>query len=406
MKLAFALASAVLLAKAQSLAIVNVSVVEVEAGRARPGMTVLIDGRRITAVAPTARLKTPRKARVLDGRGRYLIPGLWDMHVHMFTALPPGPEDTAMREYFVPAFLAQGITGVRSMYDDPGAIRKLRERMPDFEVVASGPILDGDPPYLPTSLRCKDAEQAREAVRKVKRDGADFIKVYSLLPRDAYLAIADEAKASGLPFSGHLPNSVSAIEASDAGQKSFEHLMGVPDDPAVFARFVKNGTWQTPTLIALRSVALAGEPALDRDPRLGSVPDPLRQLWKMLAGGMPGGKDAAARAQDFERQLHTVAAMHRAGVKLLAGSDTPNPYVFPGSSLHDELELLVRAGLTPADALRCATIRPAEFLNRLDRSGTVAVGKDADLVLLDADPLLRPGNTRRIAAVILKGIVQ
>jgi imidazolonepropionase-like amidohydrolase len=321
----------------------------------------------------------------------------------MFSAIPPGPDDPATLGFFVPAFLSHGIVGVRSMYDDLGAIRNVRAAFPDFDVVASGPILDGDPPYVPGSIVCKNAGEAREAVRKVKRDGANFVKVYSLLSRDVYFAISAEAKAADLPFAGHLPNSVSAVEASDAGQKSFEHLMGVPDDPVVFARFVKNGTWQTPTLTALRTVARAGDASLETDPRLTSVPDPIHRFWKTLITGMTNGKDMPTRRKEFEQQLRIVGAMHRAGVKILAGTDTPNPYVFPGSGLHDELELLVKAGLTPAEALQCATVRPAEYLGRLDHAGTIAVGKDADLVLLAADPLANIGNTRKIEAVILKG---
>jgi len=406
MRIGVALWSWALLAQTPPLAIVHVNVVDVEAGYSLPDMTVVIKGRRIEALAPAARLAPPRGAQVVDGRGKYLIPGLWDMHVHMMSSLPPQPGDPATQGYFVPALLEHGIVGVRSMYDDLVAIGNLRAGRPDFDVVTSGPILDGDPPYVPGSIGCKNAEEAREAVRKLRREGADFVKVYSLLPRDAYYAITAEAKAAGMPVSGHLPNSVSAIEASDAGQKSFEHLMGVPDDPAVFAHLARNGTWQTPTLTALRTVAFAGDPAFENDPRLKQVPDPIRHLWKSLINGMTHGKDAPQRRKDFERQLRMVGAMHRAGVKILAGTDTPNPYVFPGSGLHDELELLVKAGLTPAEALRCATVRPAEFLGRQDRSGTIAVGKVADLVLLGADPLADIGNTRKVDTVILKGGVK
>lgn len=391
-------------AQAQPLAVTHVSVIDVESGVARPDMTVVADGARISAVAPASHAKVPRGARIVDGRGKFLIPGLWDMHVHMFTAQPPTAEDASGRTYFAPAFLSHGITGVRSMFDDLGAIRKLREELPGFEVVASGPVIDGDPPYFNGFVACKTPEQARAAVQRVKRQGGDFVKVYSLLSREAFFAIADESEKVGLRFAGHLPNSVTAAEASDAGQLSFEHLMGVPNDAALFARFVKNGTWQTPTLVALRAPAYAGDPAFENDPRVGGVPDPIRQYWKMMLADMAHwGKDAADRKSKFEEQLRTVGAMRRAGVKILAGSDTPNPYVFPGISLHEELALLVKAGLSPAEALQAATVRPAEFLGRLDRAGSIAPGKDADLVLLDGDPLADITNARRISAVILKG---
>jgi imidazolonepropionase-like amidohydrolase len=271
-------------------------------------------------------------------------------------------------------------------------------------LVSAGPILDGDPPYFPGFIACRTPEQARAAVKRVKREGGDFVKVYSLLSREAFFAIADESGKAGLRIAGHLPNSVTPAEASDAGQLSMEHLMGVPDDPALFARFARNGTWQTPTLAALRAAAFAGDPAFENDPRAAGVPEPIRQYWKtQLADMVNRGGDAAERRSRFEQQLRLVGALNRAGVRLLAGSDTPNPYVFPGISLHEELSLLVKAGLSAAEALRSATMGPAEFLGRLGRSGAIAPGKDADLVLLDADPLLDIANTRRISAVILKG---
>ena len=182
-------------------------------------MTVVTGGPRISVVVPAARAEVPSGSHIVNGRGKFLIPGLWDMHVHMFTELPPTAEDRSAITYFAPAFLAHGITGVRSMFDDLGAIRKLREAIPGFEVVSAGPVLDGDPPYFHAFFACKTPEQARAAVQKVKRDGGDFVKVYSLLSREAYFAIADESANVGLRFAGHLPNSVTPAEASDAGQR-------------------------------------------------------------------------------------------------------------------------------------------------------------------------------------------
>ena len=401
--LAFASALLTCAGQTQHLAVTHVTVIDVESGRTQPDMTVVASGSRISAVVPAAGAKVPSGSRIVDGRGKFLIPGLWDMHVHMFSELPPTVQDQSARTYFAPAFLAHGITGVRSMFDDLGAIRRLKEEIPGFDVVTAGPVLDGDPPYFRGFIGCKTPEEARAAVRAVKRDGGDFVKVYSLLSREAFFAIVDESAKVGLRFAGHLPNSVTAAEASDAGQLSFEHLMGVPNDPALFARFVKNGTWQTPTLVALRAPAFAGDPVFENDPRASGVPEPIRQYWKMQLADMTHWGSAADRKSKFEQQLQTVGAMQRAGVKILAGSDTPNPYVFPGISLHEELALLVTAGLTPAEALRAATQHPAEVLGRLDRAGSIAPGKDADLVLLDGDPLADIRNTRRISAVILKG---
>ncbi len=440
MKLLIALAAGALLAHAQPVAVTHVTVIDVEAGRSRPDMTVVVAGGRISAVRQAARVTVPRGSQIVDGRGKFLIPGLWDMHVHMFSALPPGTQDPAARVFFAPNFVARGISGVRSMFDDLGAIRELRAAvaagtLAGPEVVASGPILDGAPAYWPGSIACANPEQGRAAVRRLKDGGVDFIKVYSLLSRETYFAIADEAQKAGLPFAGHVPNGVTAVEASDAGQRSIEHLLGVfascssreaefardgakfgdsmraaaeSYDPrkaaALFAKFAANGTWQTPTLVALRTVAYAGDAEFEKDERIRQVPASIRQIWRGLLADM-AKPDAAARRRQFERELTLVGAMHKAGVKILAGTDTPNPYVFPGSGLHDELELLVKAGLTPMDALRSATIRPAEYLGAANGMGSIAADKAADMVLLEGDPLADIANTRRIAAVVLKGKV-
>ncbi len=206
---------------AQSLAITGVTVIDATGAPARPDMTVVVTGDRITAVRKTAEVGVPEGARVVDGKGKYLIPGLWDMHVH--TADPS----------FLPLYLANGVTGVRDMHAlDPDAIFGLRKQVqegkqPGPRIVAAGPLVDGPKPFVPGSLVAANAAEGREAVRKLKKMGADFVKVYTKLPREAYLSIADEAKKQGLPFAGHLPESVSTAEASDLGHKSIEHLTGV-----------------------------------------------------------------------------------------------------------------------------------------------------------------------------------
>lgn len=387
------------------LVITHVSLIDIEAGRAKPDVTVIVSGDRITTVGPAKSVPVPRGAKVLDGRGKFLIPGLWDMHAHLFATLPLDPNDPDPRDYFAPRLVASGITGVRSMWDDPGAIRRLRASPGVPRIIACGPILDGPQPYVPGAIALANAEQARDAVQRLRAEGVDFIKVYSLLPRDVYFAIAEEARATRLPFGGHIPNSITPEEASDAGQKSLEHLTGIEAlDPrrasALFAKFVENGTWRTPTLTALRGLTFFNDPERLNDFRIALLPPLFQQYWKS------GGSGVRSDAKTFRGQLDLVGAMHRAGVKLLAGTDTPNPFVYPGESLHDELELFVKAGLTPIEALQCATLRPAEYLGITDRLGSISTGKLADLVLLDADPLADIANTRRVAAVILSGQLQ
>ena len=268
-----------------------------------------------------------------------------------------------------------------------------------------------------------------------------------MLPRDAYFAIADEARRQHMVFAGHVPESVSAAEASDAGQKSIEHLMGVlvgcsakeaelrkenearlraegiRQDTAMleqaaaldsfdekkaavlFAHFVKNGTWMCPTLSVLQAAALSGEADFRNDPRMKYIPDFLKkQFWEDAYGWKEHTAEFNAQAKRvFQKQLEVVGLMSRAGVQIIAGTDTANPYVFPGFSLHDELALLVQSGLTPAEALRTATINAARYFDMDKSLGTVEKGKIADLVLLDANPLTDINNTRKIDAVIVGG---
>ncbi len=281
-------------------------------------------------------------------------------------------------------------------------------------------------------------------MRELKRRGADFIKVISLPSRDAFFAVADEAKRENIPFAGHLPVEISALEASNAGIRSIEHLYysafalscsskeeelrksliergkrgeaGVWNeilleaqatyDPekanALWQTLKKNNTWVTPTLASLDITA---HPENDRpeDPQLAFVPSKLAKEWRDSLGNDEMKKRAAALWRVAANDWKLTGKMRQAGVRLLAGSDSLDPFVFPGDSLHRELAELVRAGFTPAEALRAATLRAAEFLGRERELGTVEKGKIADLVLLDANPLDDIGNTRKISAVIRSG---
>jgi imidazolonepropionase-like amidohydrolase len=427
-------------ATAKSLAITGVTVIDATGAPARPDMTVVVTGDRITAVGKIDEVGVPEGARVMDGKGKYVIPGLWDMHVH--TASPS----------FLPLYLANGVTGVRDMHAlDPDAIFGLRKQVQEGKqagprVVAAGPLVDGPKPFVPGSLVAANATEGREAVRKLTKMGADFVKVYTKLPRDAYIAIADEAKKQGLPFAGHVPESVSVAEASDLGQKSTEHLTGIElacsekEDElrreavtalakadntaawdllaridaraadcfsdkkarALYARFVRNGTWQVPTLSVLHSLSSLDDPKFTADPRVKFMSSSFRSYWSLMK---LSPETAAGLKRRYKRETGRVRAMHQAGVPFLAGTDTPGvPCIFPGFSLHDELALLVAdGGFTPLEALQAATRDPARFLGREKDLGTVEPGKLADLVVLDADPLADIHNTTKIAAVVVNG---
>lgn len=428
--------------KPKVLVLTHITVIDATGEAARPDMTVVINGNRITEVGESERIRVPRDAQVVVATGKFLIPGLWDMHVH-----PPD-------EPFLPLFIANGVTGIRIMWGFPKhhEWRKQIEagRLLGPHMLIASAIIDGPKPFWSGSIAVSSQAEARQAVVKAKQDGADFVKVYTFLPREEYFAIADEAKKQGIPFEGHVPMAVSAEEASNAGQKSFEHLLGIlqacstrndelnkaaqadlaeatdkrqfegpgvhalrpemldtysPDKAsALFALLKKNGTWQTPTLTVLHMLTSINDPSFTSDPRLRYVPVRERESWnpatvseKAVSNNIAFGK------KDFEMDLQVVGAMQKAGVGILAGTDTGNPYCISGFSLHDELDLLVRAGLTPMQALQSATLNPARFLGKEDDFGTVTRGKMADLVLLDANPLEDIANTNKIAAVVYEG---
>lgn len=429
------------------LVIDRVTVIDATGAPAQPGMTVVIEGDRISAIGKSGTLAVDAGARVVDARGKYLIPGLWDVHVH-----------NSYRS-FLPLLLANGVTGVRDMGGSPAEFDRLKEwlgeigsgSLPGPRVIAAGVIVDGPAGKgRPDSMHVSTAAEAREAVGELAARGADFIKVYTLLPREAYFAIADETKRRGMIFAGHVPADISAVEASDAGQQTLEHLFGVlplcsrkeaellgrmrasiAGSPtpvfiseelraqalaidsydrrkaaALFARFARNGTWQSPTLVGFRNLADAPSAAFDRDVRLKYIPVERRESWVRQRAYLQkhiAPEYWANRHRLLKKQLEMVGAMHRAGVGILAGTDTASFYVYPGFSLHDELGMLVNAGLTPMEALQAATRNPARYLGKTDSFGTIERGKIADLVLLDASPLKDIGNTKRIAAVVAGG---
>jgi imidazolonepropionase-like amidohydrolase len=296
-------------------------------------------------------------------------------------------------------------------------------------------MLDGPKPRFPSSIAIATPDDSRRAVADLKRRGADFIKLQSLIPREAVFAIADEAKKQEIPFEGHVPDSVRASEMSEAGMKSFEHLIGIfegssPDeedflkgnktetrflatyDPAhaasLAALLAKNQTWQCPTLVWERGGNLIDVTDFAKDMRAKYVPASWKtKTWKRFTDEITqgyGGDDLATRKRFLDKELEVVGMLHKAGVPFLAGTDTPpGVYIFPGFSLHEELQRFVAAGFTPLEALQTATLNPARFFGIEEQLGTVEKGKLADLVLLSANPLDDIANTQKIAAVIANG---
>jgi imidazolonepropionase-like amidohydrolase len=416
-----------------ALVLTRVTVVDVSArdaaGALRRDQTVVVEGQRVTAVGAAGAVKVPPGARVVDAAGKYLIPGLWDMHVHLSLAT----------ELALPTLVANGVTGVRDMGGELEQLDGWRRRvseggLPGPRIVRAGPVVDGPKQDAPFRLTATTPAEARRAVAEIARRGADFVKVHNGLPRDAYFALADEARRRKLPLAGHVPKEVSPAEASGAGQLSIEHTESLFDHvlfnasreglsqaeglkrvlaayrdeeaAALFRAFRRAGTWYDPVLVTYRSFAFRADFAASPDPRNRYAAAAMKSVWdkhQPVPKNLPA-ETAAARKAVFERLLELVGLMRREGVQILAGTDAGGIRdVVPGFSLHDELQLLVRAGLTPLEALRAATLNPAKFLRAEDRLGAVEKGKLADFVLLDANPLGEIGNTRRVNAVVLNG---
>jgi hypothetical protein len=418
-----------------AFAFVHATVIDGTGAAAKRNQTVLVSEDRITAVGPSGKVRIPRGARSFDATGRFLIPGLWDAHVH---TRYEGIDHLRL-------LVANGITSARNMsapWEYLPEILRLREQIAKGDrigprLLTAGPILDGPGARRSTNSVVSNADEARQAVRRVKREGADFVKVYDLLSRESFFAIAAEAKGQGLPFVGHLPYAVKAEEASDAGLRSIEHMDGIlwassnredeirrlsesrpPTRPdaaflhdsfsvaklrALAERLKRNQTIVVPTLSNYwsRFEPRTEHSLLAAADRLRYVPAGYADFWKGLGAPPRGDEDTRLL---FEQSLIAVRELHMAGVTTLPGTDVGVPFQVPGFSLHDELSLLAKAGLSNMDVLQAATRNPARAFGLTDQ-GTIEPGMRADLVLLDANPLDNIDNTRKIRMVVARGRV-
>ncbi len=419
-----------------SLTIENVAVIDVVCGEVvSPRTVVIVDGRIETVGQPEAITIPPGATRV-DGRGRYLMPGLVDMHVHLFNNASKRPPN----EWAFPLFVANGVTGVREMRTEAWempAVEVWRTQASQGRRVAPRVLAAGVPVGFGTP------DLSRQQVREAKKLHADFIKIFSEVRATQWRATMEEAHALQLPVCGHIPAEVSLLEPATAGQRSDEHLTQVyeacstrekewlkarrkvrdaelarlraaqerevletfdqPQCDRTAAALAQTQQVQVPTLV-LPYFESRGVPKNIRDdPHWRYLRGDEQTRWeRVFKEGYPtSGDTLAALRWDVSRQI--VRTLHGAGVRILAGTDAPMPQVYPGFSLHKELELLVEAGLTRADGLRSATIWPAEFLGLSDTLGSITTGKRADLVLLEGNPLSDISQTQRIRAVILDG---
>jgi len=429
-----------------TLVLQHVSIMDGTGRALQPDQTVVIVGSRIAAIGPVARVKFDKTANVIDAHGKFLIPGLWDMHVHLagVSADPAWSKDVLL-----PLLLANGITGVRDMGGDLNALLSWKRDIESGKllgphIIASGPWLAGRGRKTPEQYPVANAEEARAAVRDLKQGGADFIKVISMPSREAFFAVAEEARKQNISFVGHLPFEIGAAEASNAGMRSIEHFLysgfalsfsskeeelrkrlaeaerkgdsaaweaiaqeadrtySAEKAASLFQSLKKNGTWVTPTIASLDITSHPEAWKLD-DPGLDFVPPSLAKEWRSSFNDEQMKERAAWLGRQAVNDWKLAGELHCGGIPLLVGSDSLDAFVFPGDSLHRELAELVQAGFTPIEAIQAATRGAAQFLGREKDFGTVEAGKTADLVLLDANPLENIANTRKILGVIHNG---
>ena len=405
------------------IVITNVNIVDVKTGTILKNKTVAIDNNRITAIYDNE-ISGSDSTIVIDGKGKYLIPGLWDMHAHYKWS----------HVDLDPLLIANGVTGVREMWGDMPAFVDIPKRTQQKDLLSpdvylSGDLLDGNPPCFPAGcLVITTPNEAIDAVKKQIDQHVDFIKVYSMLSEECFLAIAKEAKKMNIPFAGHIPNRVSIYTAIEAGMASSEHLYGFlnacssvdTSNEALISTFskkrfdslcsvlAKSSMWLCPTFTVNRTMGYLNDSIFTNDNRMAYLPGYVLEIWNQKMNPYTKteidnfAKSIRAR---YLFELSLIGKMNEKGVKLLAGTDFPNPYVFPGFSLHDELSLMVKGGMPTIDALRTATINPAIFMNKEVDFGSVEVGKIASLILLNKNPLENIENTKTIETVIIRGIV-
>ena len=445
----------------ESWIIKGVGIVDTRNGIVLHDRSVVIEGNRIASLGPSANVVTPPGAKLIDGAGKFLIPGLWDAHIHT-------SDDAETRNAVLPLLIANGVTGARSMAADCHSqdVKRLAECGPTIydvnkwrqEIAAGtlvGPRLVAASYYTdgPDNLEESTidnpgtAEHARAYARLLNDRGVDLIKVYSGMYREAYFAMAEEARSLGLEFGGHVPIKVRVSEASNAGQSTIEHSTGFLEEcsadeerlrpklvasysrpaefwsvlielaetfddrncPQLYEHLASNGTWHVPTLSTDGFYTGLESPRGEwrDDPNLKYVPRMEAEMWEGLERDyFEGIENYKQVLQPFYRKSFEITRdTHRAGVPMMAGSDAGEFGIIWGFSLHDELQYLVEAGLTNVEALRAATLSPARYRGMEGQLGTIEEGKLADLVLLNANPLDDISNTQAIETVIANGRV-
>ncbi|ANO50677.1 amidohydrolase family protein [Woeseia oceani] len=396
----------------QSLLVKGATVIDPSANTVLNNHCIRISNERIDSIAPCTPDDTA--GQVIDASGRWVIPGLWDMHVHaLWHASVYCP--------FFADFVAYGVVGIRDMGGDAGVLTAARSFLDKDgnigpTLVAAGKVLDGPTPVHPEiSIAVSTAEEGKNAVAALDAMGADFVKVYTTLPRASVAAVFAEAHKRGLKVAGHLPMAITVTDAVNAGMAGIEHmaveiggLCDVDNELAcqqTLQQLKQAGIYLTPTLVVRQRPGTVRDPATYERSRINAMPEVLAREWTAGLDSVLQDKTDhyfADKAEQYRREQRLTEIAIASDALLLTGTDSGDFLVPPGSSLHEELELLVHAGMDEMDALHAATGRATEYLGMHDR-GRIRAGAIADLVILNSNPLADIRNTRDIDTVILHG---
>ena len=394
-----------------AVAFVNVNVVPMDRDRVLAGQTVVVQDGRITAVGPAATTSVPAGAIRVDGQRKYLMPGLAEMHGH----IPPPSQPAQYIEDVLFLYVANGVTTVRGMQGAPGQLA-LRDRVNKGELVGptlylAGPSFNGN--------TVKTPEQAAQMVREQKSQGWDLLKVQGGLSVATYDAMARTAKEVGIPFAGHVPADVGLVHAIEMGQQTFDHIDGFveylegatrPVDEGKVREIVRRvreaGAWIVPTMAVWETLqGTLDEKTVTGYPELKYMPVQQVQQWTKafqtrVAG--PQYNQAAAR-QIIDNRMRILRALHEAGVRILLGTDAPQQFSVPGFSVHREMTRMIAAGMTPYDVVKAGSQNVGAYFKDKDAFGTIEVGKRADLILVEGNPLQDVANIARRAGVMARG---
>jgi len=442
LRVSIAIAAAVLLSSGcergqtgpATVAITHVTLIDGTGAEPRRDQTVLIDGERIGLIGASGAINVPRSARVVDGTGKYLLPGFWDLHVHLHFGTPD----------VLPVFVANGITGIRELDTPMPSIDSIRASaragaLLAPRILAAGkmieagelePMLTKGPPVIAEFAKgdrvyVHSADEARATVRELAALKPDLLKHHNVVKRDIFFAVLDEAKKAGLRVSGHFPmgEKLTLREVAEAGQATIEHL-GWPGVSADFKAMTpagqdslvgivkQSGLGFVPTLVvgdfSQESAAGSDSARLERahqDPRARLVTPQLWAAWDGMIKVLAQYRKAGGASQyDFPGEVAMLRRFHKAGVPILPGTDFTVQFLFPGSSAQEEVaELVKQVGMTPNEAIQAASRRSAEMLGLGKETGTIETGKSADLFLVDADPLVDITNTQRVVGVARQG---